>query len=84
MATISIGLSGVTGGPNGSRTYTITDAHVARWIAAWRKIQGLPSATTDAAVLADWADFIVDHTKRAVVDREKKDTAPTPLDINPN
>lgn len=83
MATITIGLSGVTGGPNGSKDYTITDAGVARWIAAWRKIAGVPEAT-DAQVLANWADFLIDHTKRAVVDREQKDAAPTPLDITPS
>lgn len=81
MATITIGLSGVTDGPNGSKTYTISDAHVARWIAAWRKIAGLPSEATDAQVLANWADFYIDHTKRAVMDREQKDSVPDPLDI---
>jgi hypothetical protein len=82
MATITIGLSG-SGVANGTRTYTISDPMVTRLIAAWRKISGLGAAATDAQVLANWADYFIDHTKRAVVDREQKETAPTSLDINP-
>jgi DNA-binding transcriptional MerR regulator len=83
MATLTIGLSGVTGGPNGTRTYTVTDAHVARWITAFRTALGIPNAT-DAQVLAAWADQVVDRTKRVIVDQETKAAAAAPIDITPN
>jgi hypothetical protein len=81
MGTLTIALSGVTGGPNGSRTYTVSDAHVARWIAAYRSILNMAGAT-DAQVLAAWADDVVDRTKRKIVERET--LAPTPIDITPS
>jgi DNA-binding transcriptional MerR regulator len=83
MATLTIGLSGVTGGPNGTRTYTVTDAHVVRWITAFRTALGIPNAT-DAQVLAAWADQVVDRTKRVIVDQETKAAAAAPIDITPN
>jgi hypothetical protein len=81
MGTLTIALSGVTGGPNGSRAYTVSDAHVARWIAAYRSILNMTGAT-DAQVLAAWADDVVDRTKRKIVERET--LAPTPIDITPS
>lgn len=83
MATLTIGLSGVTGGPNGTRTYTVTDAHVARWIAAFKTALNMPDAT-DAQVLVAWADQVVDRTKRIIVDQETKAAAASPIDINPS
>lgn len=83
MATLSIQLSGVTGGPNGTRTYTVSDAHVARWITAFRKVLNMPAAT-DVQVLAAWADEVVDRTKRVIVDQETKAAAATPIDITPS
>jgi hypothetical protein len=80
MATLTIGLSGVTGGPNGTRTYTVSDAHVARWISAFRVALNMPGAS-DAQVLAAWADEVVDRTKRVIIDREAKAAMPNPIDI---
>lgn len=80
MATLSISLSDVTGGPNGTRNYTVSDAHVARWISAFRVVLNMPGAT-DAQVLAAWANEVVDRTKRVIQDVETKQAAAAPITI---
>jgi DNA-binding transcriptional MerR regulator len=83
MATLTIALSGVTGGPNGQRDYTVSDAHVARWITSFRTALNLSGASV-AQVLAAWADAVVDRTKRVIVDQETKSAAATPISITPS
>jgi len=75
MATLTIGLSG-SATVNGSKNYTLTDAQVARLIAAMKYYFG--STLTDGQALVAWADGVIDHTKSQIAQAERnQQTVPT-------
>ena len=72
MATVTISIT--AGANTAGRTKTITAPHLLRFLAAQRKILGLPSATDDEVVQA-WADRILAETKNAIRSVEGTDAA---------
>ena len=82
MAKLTIGLSD-SGVVNGSKTYTLNDAMVTRIITAMRVRLELPESSTNAQVLAGWADDLVAYTKRQVFEQERRAAADgvTPIEI---
>jgi len=71
MATLTLGLTSTP--VSGTRTYTLTDAHVDRWLAALRVLYKMPTQTK-AQVLAAWSDRTVALTK-AQTKRVERDIA---------
>lgn len=78
MATLTFGLT--SGVVNGTRTFTLSDADVTRWINAYRVALNIPNAT-NAQVLAAWANDAVDRTKRIVKDIEGKAALPAEISV---
>jgi hypothetical protein len=77
MATLTIGLSG-SGVVNGSKNYTISDAHILRLIDAMKYYNG---DGTNAQLLVAWADSLIAHTKSMVVKKEQNTAIFLPPDI---
>ena len=77
MATLTLGLTSTP--VTGSRSYTLSDADVDRWIAALRIIHKMPTQTK-AQVLAKWADDIVKKARSNTRSVEKATAARTAKD----
>jgi len=74
MATLTLGL---TSGPvTGTKNYTLSDADVTRWLAALR-IRFADTTSTNAQLLAKWADSVVAQAKSTVRNIEKETAAKT-------
>jgi hypothetical protein len=63
MATLTLGLTSTP--VTGSKSYTLSDADVDRWIAALRVIYKMPAASK-AQVLGAWADRTIKLAKAQV------------------
>ena len=74
MATLTLGL---TSGPvTGTKNYTLSDNDVTRWLAALR-IKFADTTSTNAQLLAKWADSVVAQAKSTVRNIEKETAAKT-------
>jgi hypothetical protein len=68
----------------GSKSYTLSDADVQRWLDAlevWHS-NSLPATPTNAQLLLAWADAVVVDSKRIVRDIEARQAAAAITDIS--
>lgn len=81
MATITMSIASTP--VTGSKSYTISDADVTRWLTALKSILAEPnqSPLTNAQVLVKWADATVEDMRRQTGDYERRvaDAARTPI-----
>lgn len=80
MATITISLNSTP--LTGSRTYTLSDADVTRWVNAYKSIYAAQNLTlNDAQTLSRWADNVISETKRLVLETEAQNLYKTATPI---